>query len=91
MLFRSVPVVGTQVPGLEDLIEEGKTGWQVPPESPRELAQVLARLLNSPDLPRSLSPAVRAKAAEFSWPAIAHRHLHLYGTLVSNERFRLSA
>jgi glycosyltransferase involved in cell wall biosynthesis len=86
-----VPVVGSRVPGLEDLIEEGKTGWQVPPESPRDLAQVLARLLNSPDLLRSLSPAVRAKAAEFSWPAIAHRHLHLYGTLVSNERFLLSA
>jgi glycosyltransferase involved in cell wall biosynthesis len=86
-----VPVVGSRVPGLEDLIEEGKTGWQVPPESPRDLAQVLARLLNSPDLPRSLSSAVRAKAAEFSWPAIAHRHLHLYGTLVSNERFLLSA
>src|SRR5439155_13353037 len=30
-----VPVIGTSVPGLEDLIEEAKTGWQVPPESPR--------------------------------------------------------
>jgi glycosyltransferase involved in cell wall biosynthesis len=82
------PVVGTRVPGLEDLIEEEKTGWQVPSESPRDLARVITRLLNMPSLARSLSQTVRERVAEFSWPAIARRHLHLYETLISAERFR---
>ncbi len=86
-----VPVVGTSVPGLKDLIEPGKTGWQVPSESPGELAQALTRLLNAPGLARGLSETVRKIAREYSWPAIAHRHLHLYATLVSSERFRLAA
>jgi len=86
-----VPVVGTRVPGLEDLIEEGKTGWQVPPESPTDLARVFNRLLSNPGLARDLSEPVRDVALDFSWPAIAHRHLHLYGTLLSAERFRLVA
>jgi glycosyltransferase involved in cell wall biosynthesis len=86
-----IPVVGSSVPGLEDLIEEDKTGWQVPPESPTELARVITRLLAKPNLARDLSQTVRDIAREFSWSAIAHRHLHLYGTLVSANRFRLSA
>jgi glycosyltransferase involved in cell wall biosynthesis len=86
-----VPVIGTRVPGLEDLIEEEKTGWQVPPESPRDMARVLTRLLNMPSLTRSLSQTVRGRVVEFSWPAIARRHLHLYGTLISAERARLVA
>jgi glycosyltransferase involved in cell wall biosynthesis len=86
-----VPVVGTRVAGLEDLIEPGQTGWQVPAESPGELAQTLTHLFNAPDLARGLSQMVQKTAREYSWPAIALRHLHLYGTLVSAERFRLSA
>jgi glycosyltransferase involved in cell wall biosynthesis len=86
-----VPVVGTSVPGLEDLIEDDKTGWKAPQESPGELARMLTRVLKAPDLAHSLSTTVRAIARELSWPAIAHRHLHLYETLVSAERFRLSA
>jgi glycosyltransferase involved in cell wall biosynthesis len=86
-----IPVVGTCVPGLEDLIQEGKTGWQVPPESPTDLARVLTRLLSSPDLAHDRKQAVRDIVRDFSWPAIAHRHLHLYGTLLSAKRFQLVA
>jgi glycosyltransferase involved in cell wall biosynthesis len=85
------PVLGTRVPGLEDLIQEGKTGWLVPPESPGELAQALARLTNQPELARSLGENVRKFAQDFSWSAIARRHLHLYGTLLASERYRLAA
>jgi glycosyltransferase involved in cell wall biosynthesis len=86
-----VPVVGTRVPGLEELIEEGKTGWQVPPESPGDLARVVTRLLTTPNQARGLSSRVRKIAQGYSWRSIALRHLHLYETLVSGERFQMSA
>jgi glycosyltransferase involved in cell wall biosynthesis len=78
-----VPVIGTSVPGLEDLIEEGKTGWLVPPESPVALAQALRQVLSSPQLSRGLSEVVRQKVRDFSWPVVARRHLQLYETLLS--------
>jgi glycosyltransferase involved in cell wall biosynthesis len=78
-----VPVIGTRVPGLEDLIDEGKNGWLVPPESPRCLAEALARVLIAPHLPRALSDTVRQRVWDFSWPVIARRHLQLYETLLS--------
>ena len=85
-----VPVIGTSVPGLEDLIEEGKTGWQVPPESPTALAQALDRVLTSPQLPRSLGECVRRRVQDFSWPVVAQQHLQLYGTLLSAQKVPVS-
>ena len=86
-----VPVIGTSVPGLEDLIEEGKTGWQVPPESPTALAQALDRVLTSPQLSRSLGERVRRRVQDFSWPVVAQQHLQLYGTLLSAQGIPVSA
>ena len=86
-----VPVIGTRVPGLEDLIEEGKTGWLVPPESPPALAEALARVLNDPQLPGSLSEEVRRRVQDFSWPVVARRHLQLYESLLSGEEVPLSS
>ena len=86
-----VPVIGTSVPGLEDLIEEAKTGWQVPPESPPALALALTRVLSVPKLARSLSEHVRQKAQDLSWPVVARRHLQLYDALLAAERIPVPA
>jgi glycosyltransferase involved in cell wall biosynthesis len=86
-----VPVIGTRVPGLEDLIEEGNTGWLVPPESPAALAQALARVLTDPQLPRTLSEHVRRRVQDFSWPVVAHRHLQLYETLLAGQKAAFSS
>jgi len=86
-----VPVIGTSVPGLEDLIEEGKTGWQVPPDSPSALAPALARVLSAPKLSRGLSEHVRQKAQDLSWPVVARRHLQLYHDLLSAQRIPVPA
>jgi glycosyltransferase involved in cell wall biosynthesis len=81
-----VPVIGTRVPGLEDLIEEGKAGWLVPPESPLALAEALARVLADPQVPGSLSEEVRRRVQDFSWPVVARRHLQLYESLLSAQK-----
>ena len=40
-----VPVIATRMPGLEDLVEPGQTGFPVAAESPTELAQALRETL----------------------------------------------
>ncbi len=40
------PVVATRVGGIPEILDEGETGWLVPPESPIALADAVARVLS---------------------------------------------
>ena len=46
----SRPVVATAVDGTLELVEDGVTGWLVPPRSPEALAGKIEELLNDPDM-----------------------------------------
>jgi glycosyltransferase involved in cell wall biosynthesis len=46
-LLSGVPVVATNVGGLPDLIEDGKTGWLVPPHNPEVLARTMLDALQN--------------------------------------------
>lgn len=63
------PVVATRVGGLPDVVEEGRTGYLVPPESPDALAGVLASL--SREQAEALGKHVQAFAARLTWPSLA--------------------
>jgi len=54
-------VVGTRVGGIPDLIEEGRTGLLVEPRNASALAEATVRLLESPELSKSLGEALEAK------------------------------
>jgi teichuronic acid biosynthesis glycosyltransferase TuaC len=72
------PLIGTRIAGLEDLVQPGKTGWLVPPDSSDRLATALRELLA--DRARSCQMGLHARqaAAAYSWQSIAARHLQLY-------------
>ena len=94
-----VPVVGSAVGGIPEIIVEGETGHLVrfdgdgtpknEPRDPEAFARDLARALNAlgtdPDRARRFGAAGRARVVErFSWNAIAERTAALYRTLVKN-------
>jgi glycosyltransferase involved in cell wall biosynthesis len=44
-----VPVVASRVSGIPEVVEDGRTGWLVPPEDPRALAAALTEVLERPE------------------------------------------
>jgi len=55
-------VVATEVGGVPELVENGITGFLVPPRDPTALAEALQRLIADPGLRRRMGEAGRTKA-----------------------------
>jgi glycosyltransferase involved in cell wall biosynthesis len=80
------PVLATRIPGLEDLVRAGKTGWLVPPESPSDLGGGLTRIFADPAGAHSFRGAVLDHVRNYSWHAIAQRHVQLYQELLTSRK-----
>lgn len=59
-----LPVVSTHVAGIPEMVEEGATGFLVPPESPDLLAAKIRSLLENSSLRKSLGDAGSARCHE---------------------------
>jgi glycosyltransferase involved in cell wall biosynthesis len=82
-----IPVIGTRVGGIPELVVDGETGIVVEPESPRALAAALDTLARSPEKRRELGQRGRERAAEhFSAEGVARRTVALYEELCGSSR-----
>jgi glycosyltransferase involved in cell wall biosynthesis len=80
-----LPVVGTRVGGIPELVVDGETGLIVPPEDPAALAAALDSLASSPERRREYGRAGRERAAEhFSAEGVARRTVALYEELCAS-------
>jgi glycosyltransferase involved in cell wall biosynthesis len=79
-----IPAVGTRVSGIEDVIEDGVTGWLVEPANPRALADRLACATASAAARTRVGEAGRtAVETRFSAEAVAAAHDRLYQALLN--------
>lgn len=77
------PVVASAVGGLLDTIEDGRTGYLVPPGDVEGLASRLSRLLSDPALRDEMGAAAREVALrDFSWQAAVARTIEVYRQVV---------
>lgn len=81
-LSLGVPVIATEVGGLGELLEHGRTAMLIPPESISELAEVVVDVLGDEALRTRLSDNGRVLAQEHSWEAIADRTVRALGPLM---------
>jgi glycosyltransferase involved in cell wall biosynthesis len=73
-LAHGLPIVGTPIGAIPDLVEGGRTGCLVPPDDPQALADALDRLLRDPALCRRLGSEGEALVRErYTWEATACR------------------
>jgi glycosyltransferase involved in cell wall biosynthesis len=73
-----VPVVATAVGGTPEIVEDGVTGYLVPPADPRRLAERLLELLRSPALRSRMGVAGRdnvRKRFSFAQQSTEYRRL----------------
>jgi glycosyltransferase involved in cell wall biosynthesis len=80
-------VIGSGVPGIADLVQDGRTGLLVPEQNVEALAGGLVSLLNAPDRAAAMGEAARQIAASYSWESVARRHIELYEQLIAGIPF----
>lgn len=82
-----LPVVATDVGDVSRAVEDGKTGYVVPPKSPERLAGALESLLTDLDLRQRMGAAGRARVEErFSSAVTARAVSRLYAEVEEERR-----
>jgi glycosyltransferase involved in cell wall biosynthesis len=91
-LLAGVPTVATAVGGLPDLVEDGKTGWLVPPRNPNRLAEAIMEALANPGLARDRAACGRERARTlFDCRTTAREVLNIYEVVQSAAKRRATA
>jgi len=75
----AAPAVCTDVASMPEVVEDGVTGFVVPPGDPAALREKLVWLRDHPDRARQMGLAARRRVMEkFTWPAVVRRCLETY-------------
>lgn len=80
------PVVASDIPGCRDAIQEGVTGFLVPPNNPQALAEALERLALDPQLRSKMGAAGRLLVLEnFTQERINAATLEVYRRILNHD------
>ena len=73
------PVIATRVGGNIELIEHGKTGLLIEPESVTDIIDAISMAFSRPELLKMLSAKAKVKiASEYSWEVVLEAYINLY-------------
>ena len=78
-----LPVVASNVDGIPEMVVDGETGYLVPPEEPKPLAEAIITLLQDENKMRSMGERGYARVLEyFTWDRVLSKvKPHLYSML----------
>jgi glycosyltransferase involved in cell wall biosynthesis len=86
-MMMGLPVVATDVGAVRELVDDGRTGFVVPPLDAQALAAAILRIVGEQDARASFGNRARAAAIErFSADACARVHLEAYEYVRRNRR-----
>lgn len=78
------PVIGADVGGIKFTVKDGETGYLVPPNEPRILADRLIHLFNNPQLINLFGQqAIRRSQEHFTWQKVTSAIAALYEEVLS--------
>ena len=79
------PIIATAVGGLPEAVEDEKSGFLVPAQSPRDLADKIITLVNNPELSKQMGDYARhLSETRFSWGPVARQIIEVYNRLLEN-------
>ena len=80
------PVIVTDVGGLPEIVEEGKSGFIIPPNNPTRLAQTMEKaLLDISRLERMGQYAFQNAKERYSWNRIAEKTVRIYRDITTRQ------
>jgi phosphatidylinositol alpha 1,6-mannosyltransferase len=86
-----VAVVAPAAGGPLDLVDHGRTGWLVPPDSPALLRGAVAALVRDPALRVAMGEAGRSAVAGRTWNGVCDQLLDHYRSVIRRPGARLAA
>ena len=83
--YLNVPVIGTDVGGIPELIKNNETGIIVPPENPSKLAEVVNELLSDKEKSQKLATNGNTFVKNnMTWDVILPKYIKFYENLLKN-------
>ena len=82
--FLNIPVIGTNVGGIPELIKNNETGIIIPPENPSKLAQAVNELLS--DKVKAEKLAINGNTFvtnNMTWDVILPKYIQFYENLLN--------
>lgn len=77
-MSQGLPLVATPVGCVPSLVRDGENGLVIPTRSPDAAVAAVERLMDAPELRRSLGAAARRAVAGMTWAQTARRTLEVY-------------
>ncbi|AKB76668.1 glycosyl transferase [Methanosarcina horonobensis HB-1 = JCM 15518] len=78
------PIVSSNVGGINEVVEDGITGFLVPPQNSEALGDAIINILKNDTLLSDMKSNLLDKSQELSWDNIAKIHIELYSKLLSD-------
>jgi glycosyltransferase involved in cell wall biosynthesis len=80
------PVVATCVGSIPEIVDNGITGYIVPPKDPNSLAETIIKILSNKNLRKQMGEnAYKKMNTELSWNAIAEKTVKVYEEILESE------
>ncbi len=77
------PVVASSIPGVSEVVEEGVTGFLVPPKDAPALAEAISRIIQDKNLASKMGRKARERVeGNYTWERVASSYDRLYRDLI---------
>lgn len=76
------PIIATNVGGVSDWLIDGKTGYLIEPNNPKEISDKVSKLLSRPDILEEMSVESKKRAKDFSLEKHVKNILDLYEKVI---------
>ena len=77
-----IPIVGSNLGGIPDIVKDGKNGLLAKPSNPKSLADALLQLLENEDLRKRMGDNGLKRVKDYSWDEITRETEQLYRNIL---------